>query len=44
MKSEIVLKAGIKRDKEYLYFISKEGDVCRVKMSRKGRRKGTTNR
>jgi hypothetical protein len=36
---EILLKHAIKRETGYLYFIDKEGNVCRAKMSRQGRKK-----
>ena len=31
---EVVAKAGITREKGYLYFIDKEGDISRSQMSR----------
>ena len=31
-----VYKAGIKREKGYLYYIDKKGNVCKVKMARGG--------
>lgn len=31
-----VFKAGVKREKGYLYFIDKKGNVCKVKMARGG--------
>jgi hypothetical protein len=34
---KVVVKAGIKRKKGYLYFIDKQGDVSMAKMAR-GRR------
>ena len=34
-----VVKCGVKRQKGYLYFIDKQGDVSMAKMSR-GRKKG----
>jgi len=34
-----LVKLGIKRQKGYLYYIDKKGDVSRVKMAR-GRKKG----
>ena len=42
--AEIVAKLGIKREVGYLYYLSKSGDLCRVKMSRTGRRKGARNK
>jgi len=37
--AEKVLKCGIKKQKGYLYFIDKKGDVSRAKMARGGRKK-----
>ena len=34
-----VKKVGIKRDKGYLYFIDKQGDISRAKMARGGKKK-----
>lgn len=31
-----VYKAGIKREKGYLYYIDKKGNICKVKMARGG--------
>jgi len=31
---EIILKNAIEREKGYLYYIDKEGNVCRAKMGR----------
>jgi hypothetical protein len=36
---EKVLKCGIKKQKGYLYFIDKQGDISRAKMARGGRKK-----
>ena len=36
--AEKVLKCGIKKEKGYLYFIDKKGDISRAKMAR-GRKK-----
>lgn len=36
--AEKVLKCGIKKQKGYLYFIDKKGDISRAKMAR-GRKK-----
>ena len=33
--SELVLENAIKREKGYLYFIDKEGNIKRTKMGRK---------
>ena len=35
--AEKVVKLGIKRQKGYLYFIDKQGDVSKAKMKRGGR-------
>jgi len=34
-----VAKVGVKREKGYLYYIDKDGDVARVKMARGGKKK-----
>ncbi|MGZ3706410.1 MAG: hypothetical protein ACXWP1_11285 [Bdellovibrionota bacterium] len=31
-----VYKAGVKREKGYLYYIDKKGNICKVKMARGG--------
>ncbi|MEA3493478.1 MAG: hypothetical protein U9R38_03710 [Candidatus Margulisiibacteriota bacterium] len=36
--AEKVLKCGVKKEKGYLYFIDKKGDISRAKMAR-GRKK-----
>ena len=36
---EKVMKCGIKKQKGYLYFIDKQGDISRAKMARGGRKK-----
>lgn len=41
--SEKVLRTGIQREKNYLYFIDKDGDISKVKMSR-GRPSAKNNR
>jgi hypothetical protein len=38
--AEKVAKAGVKRDKDFLYFIDKQGDVSRKKMARGGSKGG----
>lgn len=38
--AEKVAKAGVKKESGYLYFVDKQGDVSRAKMSRGGRKKG----
>ncbi|MFH1182438.1 MAG: hypothetical protein V1702_05750 [Candidatus Woesearchaeota archaeon] len=35
-----VAKVGVKKEKGYLYFIDKKGNVSRAKMARGGRKKG----
>jgi hypothetical protein len=35
MASEKILKAGIKREKGWLYFIDKAGDISRARISKK---------
>ena len=37
--SEIILKNAVVREKGYLYFINKNGDVCKAKMKRGGKSK-----
>ena len=37
--AEKVMKCGIKKQKGYLYFIDKKGDISRAKMARGRRRK-----
>ncbi len=38
--AEKVCKVGIKRDKGYLYYLDKQGDVSRAKMARGGKKGG----
>jgi len=38
--AEKVAKAGVKRQKDYLYFVDKQGDVSRAKMARGGKKGG----
>lgn len=38
--AEKVSKVGVKKEDGYLYFVDKNGDVARAKMSRGGRKKG----
>lgn len=38
--SQKVAKAGIKREKGYLYYLDKQGDVSRAKMARGGKKGG----
>lgn len=35
-----VEKAGVKKEKGWLYFVDKKGDISRAKMARGGRKKG----
>jgi len=35
-----VAKAGVKKEKGYLYFVDKHGDVSRAKMARGGKKGG----
>lgn len=37
-----VAKAGVKKEKGFLYFVDKQGDVSRAVMARGGRKKGRT--
>ena len=36
-----VAKAGIKREKGYLYYLDKQGDISRAKMARGGKKGGS---
>jgi len=38
--AEKVASAGVRKEKGYLYFVDKQGDISRAKMSRGGRKKG----
>ena len=38
--AEKVTKAGIKRQKGYLYYLDKQGDISRAKMARGGKKGG----
>ncbi|MBI4983762.1 hypothetical protein HZC32_03900 [Candidatus Woesearchaeota archaeon] len=38
--AEIVAKTGVKKQKGWLYFLDKGGNVARAMMSRAGRKKG----
>ena len=42
--AEQVLKAGVKREDGFLYYIDKEGDVSRAKMARGGKKGGKTQK
>ncbi|MDD5747041.1 MAG: hypothetical protein PHO30_07260 [Candidatus Omnitrophica bacterium] len=35
-----VAKAGVKREKGYLYYLDKQGDISRAKMARGGKKGG----
>jgi len=35
-----IAKAGIKREKSYLYYLDKQGDVSKAKMARGGKKGG----
>ena len=37
--SEILVKNAIKRETGYLYFVDGQGNLCRAKMSRGGKKK-----
>ena len=37
--AEKVKKVGIKKEKGYLYFVDKKGDISRAKMARGGKKK-----
>ena len=36
--AEVVCKCGVKREKGYLYFVNKKGDLARAPMARAGRK------
>jgi len=36
--AKVILKAGVKRAKGYLYFLDKKGNVARVQMARAGKK------
>ncbi|MDD2773628.1 MAG: hypothetical protein PHP45_08020 [Elusimicrobiales bacterium] len=38
--AEKVLKAGVKREDGFLYYIDKDGDISRAKMARGGKKGG----
>jgi hypothetical protein len=42
--AEKVAKVGIKKEKGYLYFVDKKGDISRAKMARGGRKKKAAKR
>ncbi len=39
--AEKVLKVGLKREKGYLYYIDKKGNLARAKMARGGKKGGS---
>ena len=39
--AEKITKAGLKREKGYLYYLDKQGDVSRAKMARGGKKGGS---
>ena len=39
-KGKKVAKTGVKKDKGWLYYVDKQGDVSRALMARGGKRKG----
>lgn len=39
-----VAKLGVKKESGYLYFVDKSGDVSRVKMARRGQKKGSSRK
>lgn len=36
--AEVLVKAGVKRQPGYLYFVDKKGNAARVQMARKGKK------
>ena len=42
--SEVVAKTGVKKAAGFLYFVDKNGNVARAKMSRAGRTHGTAKK
>ncbi len=38
--AEVVKRTGVKREKGYLYYMDKQGDVSRAKMARGGKKGG----
>ncbi len=42
--AEKVARAGVRKESGYLYFVDKQGDISRAKMSRGGRKKGKAQR
>ena len=42
--AEKVAKVGVKKESGYLYFVDKQGDVSRARMSRGGGKKGKASK
>lgn len=42
--AEKVAKAGIKREKGYLYYLDKQGDISKAKMARGGKKGGNPSK
>jgi hypothetical protein len=42
--AEVIAKVGVKKQKGWLYFLDKAGNVSRALMSRAGRKKGKTKK
>lgn len=40
--AEVVAKSSVRKEPGYLYFVDKNGNVARAKMSRAGRKRGKT--
>jgi hypothetical protein len=38
-KGEVVKAKAVKRESGYLYFVNKDGDICRVKMKKRTAKK-----
>ena len=36
---QIILKNAVKREPGYLYYIDKDGNLCKAKMQRKGKKR-----
>ena len=36
---EILIRNGVKREAGYLYYVDGQGNICRAKMSRGGKKK-----
>jgi len=42
--AEVIAKIGVRKESGYLYFVDKNGNVSRAKMSRAGRTHGTAKK